>query len=155
MDPTARIFIPWNLSIGDWSAVGAMAELYNLGPLQIGAQVTISQRAHLCGGTHDLSSADLPLVKSTIAVGSGAWICADAFVGPGVRIGSMAVVGARAVAIKNVENRAIVAGNPAAIIGLRPPTGEAGPGSPSGGDEAATPPREPKEPPATGSKNPE
>lgn len=119
IDPTARVFIPWNLSIGDWSAVGAMAELYNLGHLRIGTQVTISQRAHLCGGTHDLSSADLPLVKATIEIGSGAWICADAFVGPGVCIGSMAIVGARAVAMKDVDEHAIVAGNPATIIGRR------------------------------------
>ncbi|MGC1481993.1 MAG: hypothetical protein WA771_15950, partial [Chthoniobacterales bacterium] len=46
IDPSAKIFIPWNLEIGDWSAVGFEALIYNLGPVVIGEKVTISQRAH-------------------------------------------------------------------------------------------------------------
>jgi hypothetical protein len=63
---SASITIPWNLTIGDWSAVGESALLYNLGKLTIGRNVTISQRAHLCGGTHDYNDPSMPLIRSEI-----------------------------------------------------------------------------------------
>jgi len=117
--PSARIFLPWNLEIGDWSSVGFEALLYNLGPMKVGEGVTISQRAHLCGGTHKFREAAMPLVRASISVGDEAWICADAFVGPGVTIGDRAVVGARAVVMRNVDAGKIVAGNPARETGER------------------------------------
>jgi putative colanic acid biosynthesis acetyltransferase WcaF len=123
--PSVRIAVPWNLQIGDNSAVGDGAILYNLGVIKVGPDCTVSQYAHLCAGTHDHTRADLPLIKSTIAVGQGAWICADAFVGPDVEIGAYAIVGARAVAMRDVEDWSIVAGNPARTIRRRaPPTAE-------------------------------
>jgi putative colanic acid biosynthesis acetyltransferase WcaF len=117
--PSARIFLPWNLEIGDWSSVGFEAWLYNLGPMKIGERVTISQRAHLCGGTHKFREASMPLVRASITVCNEAWICADAFVGPGVTIGDRAVVGARAVVMRNVPPSKIVVGNPARETGER------------------------------------
>lgn len=117
--PSARVFLPWNLEIGDWSSVGFDALLYNLGPMKIGERVTISQRAHLCGGTHKFREDSMPLVRSPISIGDEAWICADAFVGPGVDVGPRAVVGARSVAMKNVAPGAIVMGNPARASGQR------------------------------------
>jgi putative colanic acid biosynthesis acetyltransferase WcaF len=114
--PSATIYFPWNLSIGDWSSVGEDALIYNLGPVEIGEQVTISQRAHLCAGTHDASDPAMPLQKPPIAVGDQAWVCADAFVGPRVTVGAGAVVGARAVAVGDVEPWVVVGGNPARPI---------------------------------------
>lgn len=119
--PSVRIAVPWNLAAGRNSAVGDRAVLYNLGRITLGANVTISQHAHLCAGTHDHRRADLPLVKAEIRVGDGAWICADAFVGPDVSIGDHAIVAARAVAVRDVEPWTIVAGNPARLVGPRPP----------------------------------
>jgi len=117
--PSACIFIPWNLEIGSWSSVGFDALLYNLGPMRIGENVTISQRAHLCGGTHKFREDSMPLVRAKIVVGDEAWICADAFVGPGVNIAARAVVGARAVAMRDVAEGTIVVGNPAREAGKR------------------------------------
>jgi putative colanic acid biosynthesis acetyltransferase WcaF len=85
----------------------------------IGEKVTISQRAHLCAGTHDHTDPAMPLRKPPIEVGDQAWVCADAFVGPGVAVGEGAVVGARAVAVGDVEAWTIVAGNPARVVGKR------------------------------------
>lgn len=124
IDPSARIVVPWHLEIGDWSAVGFDTLLYNLGPLKIGQRVTISQRAHLCGGSHDFRRASMPLLKLPVTVDDDAWIGADAFVGPDVRVGRRAVVGARAVAVKNVRARTIVGGNPARPIGSVPGAGD-------------------------------
>ena len=117
--PTTRIYFPWNLTVGDWSAIGEDALIYNLGPVTLGEKVTISQRAHLCAGTHDYMQPDLPLLKPPIFIGGQAWICADAFVGPGVTVGEGAVVGARAVVVKNVEPWTVVAGNPARFVKKR------------------------------------
>jgi len=117
--PSTRIYFPWNLSVGNWSAIGEDALIYNLGQVTIGERVTISHRAHLCAGTHDYTRADLPLLKPSITIGDEAWICADAFVGPGVSVGQGAIVGARAVVIKNLEPWTIVAGNPARFIKKR------------------------------------
>jgi putative colanic acid biosynthesis acetyltransferase WcaF len=61
----------------------------------------------------------MPLLKPPIEIGDMAWICADAFVGPGVTVGEGAVVGARAVVVKNVEPWTIVVGNPAKAVGRR------------------------------------
>lgn len=118
--PSVRIAVPWNVAIGDEAAVGDRAILYSLGRISIGPQATISQGAHLCAGTHDYRRADMPLVKAPVAVGAGAWICADAFVGPGVSVGDRAIVGARAVAVGDVPAGKIVAGNPARVIRDRP-----------------------------------
>ncbi len=117
--PKVRVEIPWNLEVGDWSAIGFDALIYNLGPVRLGQRVTVSQRAHLCAGTHDFRDAALPLLKPPIRIHDDAWICADAFVGPGVEVGPGAVVGARAVVVKDVPAWTIVAGNPAREIRKR------------------------------------
>jgi len=117
--PSSRIYFPWNLTAGDWSAIGEDALIYNLGPVSLGRRVTISHRAHLCAGTHDYTQADLPLLKPPIRIGNEAWICADAFIGPGVTVGEGAVVGACAVVVKDVEPWTVVAGNPARVIKKR------------------------------------
>lgn len=111
--PSALIYYPWNFEIGNDSAVGEWALVYNLGQVTIGASTTISQRVHLCAGTHDYRKPDLPLVKPPITIGDEVWVCADAFVGPNVRIGDRAIVGAASVVMKDVEGAVVIAGNPA------------------------------------------
>src|SRR5215469_8593818 len=117
--PDTRIYFPWNLSVGEWTALGEGVLIYNLGRVEIGRQVTISHGAHLCAGTHDHRLPGFPLVKPPIQIQDQVWICADAFVGPGVRIAEGAVVGARAVVTKNVSAWEIMAGNPARRVGVR------------------------------------
>ena len=117
--PTTRIYFPWNLTVGDWSAVGEDALIYNLGPVTLGSRVTISHRAHLCAGSHDYTRADLPLLKPPIVVRDCAWICSDAFIGPGTTVEEGAVVAARAVVMKTVSAWTVVAGNPARPVKKR------------------------------------
>jgi len=117
--PSTKIYFPWNLIVGDWSAIGEGVLVYNLGMVRIGLRTTISHGAHLCAGTHDYTRPELPLLKPPLTIHDDAWICADAFVGPGVTVGEGAVIGARAVVVKNVEAWTVVAGNPARFIKLR------------------------------------
>jgi|JTFP01.1.fsa_nt_gb putative colanic acid biosynthesis acetyltransferase WcaF len=116
---SATIYFPWNLEIGDHSAIGEYAFIYNLGPIIIGNKTTISHWAHLCAGTHDYADPALPLLKPPIVIADQAWICADAFVGPDVTVGEGAIVGARAVVTRDVDPWVIVAGNPAVFIKRR------------------------------------
>jgi putative colanic acid biosynthesis acetyltransferase WcaF len=117
--PSVKITIPWNLGIGDQAGIGDNAILYALGNIHIGRAATISQGAHLCAGTHDYNDPAMPLLKIPILVEDCAWVCADAFVGPGVTVGGHAIVGARAVVVKDVEAGAIVVGNPARQVKKR------------------------------------
>ncbi len=110
---STRIAMPWNLTLGDWAAVGEDVLVYNLGRVTIGERATVSHRAHLCAGTHDYRDPSLPLLKPPVTVGAQAWVCAEAFVGPGVTVGEGAVVGAAAVAMRDVEPWTVVSGNPA------------------------------------------
>jgi putative colanic acid biosynthesis acetyltransferase WcaF len=119
--PNVRIAIPWNLSMGPYASIGDGAILYALGPITVGAHATVSQGAHLCAGTHDYRQPELPLIKAPITIDDSAWVCADAFIGPGVTVGTYAIVGARAVAMRDVAPRTIVAGNPCRVIKERPP----------------------------------
>lgn len=114
--PTVKIEIPWNIYLGEYSAVGDHAILYSLGVISLGDRCTISQGAHLCAGTHDISSPEKRLLKSPISIGNDAWVCADAFIGPGVNIGNGAIVGARAVVMRDVQASVIMVGNPAQKI---------------------------------------
>lgn len=100
--PGARIWAPWNLELGDFVGIGDGATLYNMGRLCIGSHATVSQGAHLCGGSHDADSGNFQLVTGPIDIEPFAWICAEAFIGPGVRIPEGAVVGARSVVMRSL-----------------------------------------------------
>ncbi len=111
--PTARIEIPWNLTLEDDAVVGDYAILYSLGMITIGARAVVSQYAHLCAGTHDLASRSFRLLRLPITIGPEAWIATEAFVGPGVEVGRQSVLGARSSAYKSLEANMIFVGNPA------------------------------------------
>ena len=117
--PSVRIIMPWMIEIGDETAIGDRVILYALGPITIGRQVTISQNAHLCAGSHDYRDPAMPLLKTPITIGDGCWVCADAFIGPGIMLGDGAIAGARAVVVADIPPGEIVAGNPARRIGAR------------------------------------
>lgn len=113
---SARIRIPWHLEMHDRACLGEEAEVYNLGPVVLGARCTIAQHAYLCAGSHDLSSERLPLLVGPIRVGEDAFVGARALVLAGVRIGPGAVVGAGAVVTRDVPAWKIAAGNPCRVV---------------------------------------
>jgi putative colanic acid biosynthesis acetyltransferase WcaF len=114
-----RCNMPWKVTIGDNALVGPNAELYCVGNIHIGTNTVISQRAYVCAGTHDYQDPSFPVVPGDITIGDSVWVCADAFVGPGVTMGDGSIAAARAVVTKDVEAWAIVGGNPAKFIKTR------------------------------------
>lgn len=123
--PSARIAIPWNLRIGDQASVGDRALVYNLGPVTIGPRSTVSHLAHLCAGSHDYRDPALPLLRLPITIGADVWICAQAFVGPGLELGDGCVVAGGAVVTRPVAPWTVVGGNPAVPIRERVMRGDA------------------------------
>jgi putative colanic acid biosynthesis acetyltransferase WcaF len=117
---SATVFHPWLFEIGDHSTLGPGVVIYNLGPVKIGSHTTISQDCYVCAGTHDYTIPHLPLRRTPITIGSGVWVAAQAFIGPGVTVGDNCVIGARAVVAKDIAAGMIAAGNPAHVIKARP-----------------------------------
>ena len=116
---TSRVYYPWNLDMGELSCLGDDCNVYNLGPVTLGRRVTLSQESYLCAGTHDYEQLAMPLVTPPIILRDDAWVCARAFIGPGVVIGEGAIVGAAAVAMRDVPEWTVVAGNPATFVKVR------------------------------------
>jgi putative colanic acid biosynthesis acetyltransferase WcaF len=101
------------------SCLGPGVDCYNVGQVIVRTGATVSQRSYLCTASHDPRDRGFGLVVGAIEIGPGAWIAAEAFIGPGVIVGQDALVGARAVVVKDVPPNAIIAGNPARLIGER------------------------------------
>lgn len=118
--PTARVMFPWLLHLAPRSMVGPHVNLYNLAPVTLRFGANLSQHCHLCAGTHDFTRWEMPLVTKPIEIGPNAWLGADVFVGPGVTVGELCVVGARSVVVKDLPPRTICAGSPCRVLKPRP-----------------------------------
>jgi putative colanic acid biosynthesis acetyltransferase WcaF len=119
--PKVEIWAPWNLDIDDETGVGNGAILYSQDRIVIGKRVVISQGAHLCTGTHDYLQPGYPLRTRPITVGDHVWIAAEAFIHPGIQIGTGAVIAARAVVHKDMPDWTICAGHPCKPLKPRKP----------------------------------
>ena len=118
--PAVKVWAPWNLRIGDHVGIADGVTLYDMDVIEIGDYAVVSQGAHLCGGTHDYNSANFQLMAQPIRIGAHAWICAEAFIAPGVTVADGAVVGARSVVTRSLaEPWAVYAGNPCRRVGQR------------------------------------
>ncbi len=144
ISPLAHIFAERGrkISIGNNSFVAADSVLH--GPLTIGNEVAINHHCTLDGGragiiiadqarlaayTHlyafnhgmkmDAPIYDQAVSSKGIYIGRDVWVGADVAIVDGVRIGDHAVIGMNSQVTKDVADFAIVAGNPARVIGDR------------------------------------
>lgn len=117
--PTARITFPWRLTLAPRTMVGPHVIIYNLARVTLLRGANISQYCHLCSGTHNYRQWSMPLETRPIEIGENAWLGADVFVGPGVKIGELCVVGARAVVVRDLPARKVCVGNPCVPVGDR------------------------------------
>ncbi|MDM1492512.1 acyltransferase [Acinetobacter indicus] len=144
ISPLAHIFAEpgRKISIGDNTFIAADCTLH--GPLHIGSEVAINHHSILDGGRvgikiHDQvriaaychlyafdHGMDLaqpiyqqPVRSQGIEIERDVWLGTHVGVKDGIKIGAHAVVGMHSMVTKDIESRAIVAGNPARLIRYR------------------------------------
>ena len=117
--PSTKIWAPWNLTLGDNACLANDVDCYCVDAVFVGDNATVSQGACLCTATHDIRDPHMKLITAPVRIEDQAWICARAFVMPGVVVGQGAVAGACALVTKSVLPWTIVGGNPAKAIGSR------------------------------------
>ena len=122
------------LVVGDETYLGHRLIITADDEVAIGAHVHVADDVYLCG--YDAHPTD-PIARrsqpdavdytgqSRIVIEDDAWICQGAMILKGVRIGQGAIVGGHAVVTKDVPAGAIVAGNPAKLLGRVPHESEA------------------------------
>jgi putative colanic acid biosynthesis acetyltransferase WcaF len=114
--PRAKIWAPWNLTMGEHSCLANDVDCYCVAPIHLGAYATVSQYSYLCSASHDHRDPSMPLIVAPIVIESRAWVAADVFVGPGVKIGHGSVVGARSTVLYDVPPGTVVSMAPAKQI---------------------------------------
>lgn len=118
--PSVEIVFPWKLTLEAGAMVGPSVKLYNLARITLRYGANISQNSHLCAGTHDYTKWSMPLITREITLERNVWVATEVFVGPGVTIGELAVVGARSVVLKDLPPRMVCAGHPCRPLKPRP-----------------------------------
>jgi putative colanic acid biosynthesis acetyltransferase WcaF len=111
--PSVEITYPWKVSIGDHSWIGHNVTLYSLGEIHIGANAVVSQGSYICTASHDAQSPAFDIYQKPVYIEDEAWIAADVFLAPGVRIGRGAVVGVRSTVFHDLPSMMVSFGNPA------------------------------------------
>lgn len=114
--PSVKVWAPWNLSMEKNSCMGDFVNCYNVAPINIGENSTISQYSYLCTASHNYSNKEMKLIVGPIDIGSDVWITADVFVGPGIKISNGAVILARSSVFKDIPEYIVASGNPAKPI---------------------------------------
>ena len=117
--PNVKITFPWKLTLGDHVWLGEECWLLNLARITIADHVCLSQRAFLCTGNHNYKSPTFDLMVKPIEIQQGAWIGANAFVGPGVTVGRQSVLTAGSIATNNLDPDGIYQGHPAQFLKKR------------------------------------
>ena len=116
---SAKVYYPANLVMGDNTCLASDVECYNVAPIILENNVTVSQGTYLCTASHDIEDPKHPLITAPIVLKNQSWVGAKAYIGMGVTVGQGAVVGATASVYKNVEPWTVVGGNPAKFIKRR------------------------------------
>jgi putative colanic acid biosynthesis acetyltransferase WcaF len=114
-----NISFPWRFVTGDYVWIGEDVSILSLAPVTLGSHVCISQKAFLCTGSHAWDTETFDLQVLPITVEDKVWIAAQAFIGPGVRIGQGSIVGAGTVLMKTMPANSMAKGNPALITAKR------------------------------------
>jgi acetyltransferase-like isoleucine patch superfamily enzyme len=113
-------YIFGEVKVGKKCWIGPFTIIDGSGGLSIGDHCTISTGVHIY--THDnlkqtLSGGKLPIEQEAVSIGNCTYIGPQSMITKGIHIGNHSVVASNSFVNKNVEDYAIVAGNPAKVIG--------------------------------------
>ncbi|MET7505856.1 acyltransferase [Streptomyces albidoflavus] len=118
----AGVLISRRLRTGPHAGIGRGTVFLGRGTVTLGAHVTMGPECLFITGDHPVPPPggrfrDQKPVHAPITAGEDAYLGARVTVLPGVTIGAGAAVGAGSVVTRDVPAEAIVAGNPARVIG--------------------------------------
>tara|TARA_B100001059_G_scaffold186238_1_gene188097 strand:+ start:637 stop:1176 length:540 start_codon:yes stop_codon:yes gene_type:complete len=118
------IHYPWRVSLDTGWSLNEAVYIVPGGKIRIGKNTRIAARVVLVATNHSYQDrtrpvADQGFINAPIFLGDDVWIGVNSVVLAGVSIGRGTVVGASSVVNRSTEENAIVAGNPAALIGYR------------------------------------
>ena len=122
------------LVIGDGCVLGARITITAHQYVELGDAVFTGQGVFITDASHGYQDPDVPIGRQfgthqPVVIGAGSWIGHGAVILPGSRIGRNVVVAAGAVVRGEVEDHAVVAGNPARVVRrLEPGVGWVGTG---------------------------
>lgn len=119
--PGVSVKYPWRLRIGDHCWIGEGVWIDNLDNVVIGDNVCISQGALLLCGNHNYRKPTFDLITGPIFLEEGSWIGARSVVGPGVKVGSHAILALGSVTSADLQSWKIYRGNPAVPVRDRSP----------------------------------
>lgn len=111
------------VEIGDNSGIGINCKLY--GKVIIGDNVMMGPEVFIYTGNHNFSDISRPMnqqgfsEEKPVVIGDDVWIGSRVTILPGVIIGNGVVIGASSIVTKDIEDYAIVAGNPAKKVKSR------------------------------------
>lgn len=109
------VISPWNIRIGDNTAVNEFVTLDGRGGLRIGNNCSISIYSILFTASHHINSDSFEYYKKTTSIGDGVWIGARAVIMAGTIIKKGVVIGANSTTSGNVvyEENGVYVGVPA------------------------------------------
>ncbi len=113
--PSAKVIIPWHLTLEDGAMVHERAILYALGEIHIGESAEIGPMSHLCAGTHDFTDPAFTLIREPITIGDGCVLGAGCFVAPNVVLAPRTALMPRSAMYSNSEPGTCYQGNPAKL----------------------------------------
>ena len=119
IDRRLRVFGPRKLKVGNNTHINGDVFIDARGGCNIGDSVSISHRAMIITGSHDVHSKSFAELHRPITIEDFVWIGAGAIILQGVTVGRGAVIAAGAVVTRDVGPGEIVVGCPAKTIANR------------------------------------
>ena len=104
---------------GNHCWIGEHVWIDNLDQVILGNHVCLSQGVFVLCGNHNYKSPSFDLMLGPVILKEGAWLGAKSIVGPGVIVGTHAVLSMGSVTSKDLNAYEIYRGNPAISIAIR------------------------------------
>ncbi|MDC6451869.1 putative colanic acid biosynthesis acetyltransferase [Alphaproteobacteria bacterium] len=116
---SVKIWDPKKLIMNEGATLDEDVLIYNVAEISIGERAIISRNAKLCTATHNYNLDTFNLIAKPIRINNDAWICMDAFIAPGITVGSFSIALARSVVLNNIPSYEVYIGNPAKFKSMR------------------------------------
>jgi acetyltransferase-like isoleucine patch superfamily enzyme len=113
------------LAIGARANIGTNCLFGSMGEMTIGRDTIFAANCYVGGGMYHMERTDIPVVlqgsytRGPVIIGDGCWLGAGSVVLDGVTLGRDVVLGAGAVACRNIPDLAVAVGVPARVCRIR------------------------------------